>query len=127
MKCLINTLTVAILCFFLFGCANSVVLNKVGEEQTPFQTVLVKVNDEDPDVVENIEYRTVREFRESGIKAFASTNFQYTDVDKDTLQVCLVLSSNETVKLFSISTGRNIWEGNVFIKEDFLTSSKEIA
>jgi len=126
MKHLLYTPVFVLLVLFFFGCANNLNVSRIGEEQTPFQTIVVRVDDEDSDFAKDIEYRAVRDFCEQGVEAYAENTLLNKGINADTLQARLILSRNENAKLISISTNRVVWEGNVSIEKNLLFSSKDI-
>jgi hypothetical protein len=121
MKHQLFSLTAA-LCFFLFGCSNiSSVQHLVLSQSNGFSKILVVAKSQDTSQQQNVEYRTVREFRENGVLAYPN----YEPLT-DTVSARLVLHENGSAELFDITTSQIVWTCDSYIAEDFVTASKEI-
>ena len=113
---------VAVISFILFGCSNISSVQSPELSQKSFHKVLVIAEGSDISVQQEVEYRTVREFLETGVDAYVNYEALVDGCD-----ACLILQENESAKLFDMSTGQIVWTGNTIIAEDFVRSSKEIA
>lgn len=127
MKRLINTLAIILISLSFISCSSVFSISSDEKEKITYQTVLVTVENQDASFSKNIEYRTVREFQEQGVKAFANYNLSALSINKDTLDVCLFLSQVANARLVNISTGKLLWTGKVCLPENSIDASKEIA
>lgn len=118
--------SVIFLSLLFVGCSNSFATRELGEEKTPFKTVLILVEDSDVQFARNIEYHAVKELRDNGVEAFSNYELQEQRIDKDTLNVCLILSKSAPAKLVSIKTNRTLLSLEDNLNSDLYFSSEEI-